>query len=61
MVEALFPSGQVTSHALVIVHELIRVLGVCDCPPWDRPCMDDPLWLRCTSCNDQGRRFLRRS
>lgn len=42
--EALFPSGQVTSHALVIGHQPIRISSTVSVPlsPENHPCMDDP-------------------
>lgn len=42
--EALFPSGQVTSHALVIGHQPIRISSTVSVPPSpeNHPCMDDP-------------------
>lgn len=61
--EALFPSGQVTSHALVIGHQPIRISSTVSVPlfPGESSMHGRSLYRNgMATCNDPNRRFLRR-
>lgn len=61
--EALFPSGQVTSHALVIGHQPIRISSTVSVPlfPGESSMHGRSLYRNgMATCNDPNHRFLRR-